>query len=161
MKIFGGKLTILCSKDKVTIEIEDSVSGITFLDIELSPQAFTAALGRQACVPTREMNLNFVEGINKTRESKTISATIPKDTPYAKRKELGVYALLQKMEECPKEYSGWKLDCYLDSQNSFTYPTDNTLQVNAQVFRYVEMPISKEQQESIQQQKDWMEECKS
>jgi hypothetical protein len=156
MKI-NGKITILADKDHVTIEVTDDTSGIEFLEIEMSPVAFTAALGRLACVPCRSTTLRGIENVGKIMERKPLSVALPTTTKWKERKEIAV-KLLQ--EVCEKQYPGWTVDTYLGSQGSFT--SDGALEsANTSIFRYVEgdkkvnsvLP-------SFEEQVKWMEKTK-
>jgi len=57
----GGKLTILCGDDVVTIEVEDSLARTCILKASVTPDQFTSALGRMANV--------IREGARRTRDT--------------------------------------------------------------------------------------------
>jgi len=107
------EVTILCSGDKVKIQVTDGESRCQFLDLEMDAAEFTAALGRHAARPAK----GVVCGLDKVgliQENKSWEFEItPVGSFYHGRQEIARKAA--KLS-CPE---GWTPDLAFSSQDSF------------------------------------------
>jgi hypothetical protein len=124
-----GAITILVSRDGISIEIEDRNANTTFLKVEMTPEEFTAAIGRQAyCDCTLEVR--GLDRVGKKHECNTFEFTY--DDKNGKRpsdKELGEIAQSQLSD-------GWIAESYFGSQNSF-FVQDGIKYARCTIRRYV------------------------
>ena len=114
MKI-NAKVTILCSKDGVTIEVDDDDANTSFLKLTLSPEQWCAALGRLAFVSCEECEVVALNHVGLVHESRDWDFPLSEDIKgYNKdRKSIAQHEADMK---CP---IGWTPDKYYGSQNSF------------------------------------------
>ena len=107
-----AQVTILCSGDKVELWVEDVDSHNQFLELEMSAEAFTAALGRLAARPAKAT----VRGLGTrgmVHEIDKLQFTLPADLRHHCDK---AWARRIAVQKCPL---GWKPDMDFASQNSF------------------------------------------
>ncbi len=110
-----AQVTILCTGDKVEMWVEDKDSHNQFLELEMSAEAFTAALGRLAARPAKAI-VRGLDKIGTAQEIKTWEfqvTDITYDSFYHER--LGLAEAIAK-QDCPE---GWEPDMGFNSQNSF------------------------------------------
>ena len=86
--------------DSITIEIEDTLSCVPFLSVQVGYANFTKALTGQGYIPC-EFETRGLELIGKRRETKTVCIRVP-DGPYETRDKRAHNAVKQ----CEKD--GWK-----------------------------------------------------
>ena len=124
------KLTILCDRNEVRIEIEDKASSLRIAEITVQPKDFTAMLGRLACVPAQGSVL-ISDDIGKTMEVDEIAFPIDySGYSHEVKKEAAEKSAVQ---HCPK---GWQPDLYFGSQNSF-FVKDGQQYARAVIRRWV------------------------
>lgn len=111
MKI-KGKITILINREYTMIELKDADAGITFCEIQLSPEQLVAALSRLGQVPC-VIDLNGLEKIGKTMENKKFEFEIPDELRGSSNSE--------KLHEIATSLlsDGWQADCSFSSQDTF------------------------------------------
>ena len=107
-------LTIRVSKDGVTIVIDDTDANIEFVEVDMDPATFTAALGGLAFVPVTG-KVGGLDRIGKRHECK------PFRFPFCRRghwlgDDMEKHAAKAVEELCP---DGWKPDTHFSSQGSF------------------------------------------
>ena len=111
-----AQVTILCSGDKVELWVEDKDSHNQFLALEMSAEAFTAALGRLAARPAKAI-VRGLDKIGMVQENKTwefqVTDITYKGSFYHER--LGLAESIAK-QNCPE---GWVADMGFNSQGSF------------------------------------------
>ena len=107
-----AQVTILCSGDKVELWVEDKDSHNQFLELEMSAEAFTAALGRLAARPAKAI-VRGLDTVGMVCEIDQLRFTLPADLMHHCDKPAARRVATQK---CPP---GWKPDMGFDSQNSF------------------------------------------
>lgn len=99
-----GKITISRpighDVESITIEIEDILSGVSFLSVQVGYANFTKALTGQGYIPC-EFETRSLELIGKRRETKTERVFVP-DGSYETRDKRAHNAV----EQCEKD--GWK-----------------------------------------------------
>lgn len=130
----NGKITISrASDDRVYIRIEDSTSGVEFVEVSMSLAAFGSAVTGHGCqdVLLKVRGLGFV-GKTRVTEKRSI------DCPLRSydRGELTNWLKENAQEE------GWLLDTYLGSQSSIGYHNGKT-RLNYSVTKYVEAEARK------------------
>jgi len=88
------------SSEGVSIEVTDKLSGIPFLELEISHEQFGRALGSQACRPC-EFELRDTERVGKRMEVKTVM--LPRYLGQDRE-----VALAKSLEDAqPYEVDGW------------------------------------------------------
>ncbi len=78
MKLKDGRITILASSEGVKIEISDNDASSTFVEVFLTPEQFTSAIGRLAFTKC-EVNVNRLERVGKTHKHRVLEFMIPKE----------------------------------------------------------------------------------
>ena len=121
MKEIKAQVTLLCSGERIALEIRDKEAGIMFVDIEMSSEQFTSALGRLAHVNVDKCIVRGLDKVGKKREVKEIEFELGKNVGYGDdRKRL---AKKEATKNCPDD---WTPRLYFDSQNSFFYKGEST-----------------------------------
>ena len=123
-----GKMTLLCSKDGVELEIEDDLSHAVILRATISTEQFCAMLGRLACVDI-DIQIGELHKVGKKMEMDKLDFEMPKEYPYHNKD--AAIKLAKKL--CPK---GWEPDLYFNSQSSFT-SKDNKVIAHTTIRRWV------------------------
>jgi len=119
MKLVNPKITILIGVDYTTIELHDSLSGVTLADIKLTPEQLSSALSRVGYTPC-EAEVHNLDKVGKKQEIKKHTFDMPEKYTYEERNALA-YKLA--LETCPE---GWEPDNYFNSQDSFSGSGANT-----------------------------------
>lgn len=133
-KTLKGKLTISRAMsnredDYVEIRIEDEVSGVEFVSINLSMEQYGHAVAGTS-YQSIEYTARDMDCIGKVKEREAARVPIPSPLAYNR----------QGAEEYVKanfQREGWILDSYLGSQNSIT-GTGVDYYANISYYRYVE-----------------------
>ncbi len=113
-----GRITILVSEERTTIEIEDRTSNSVLCKIKLTPEQFCSALGRCAYIKPESCKVYNLDKIGKKHENEKFCFEIPHSV-YDHRKyideiyEIGTKALKEEKAE------EWEMDKYFNSQDSF------------------------------------------
>lgn len=135
---------VMCSRepDYMTVEIEDALSGIRFLSIDMSMEQFGKVLAGGGSVPVK-IEVMGLDNIGKRYEHKPFKfvmtkedfESIGKGLPYTENKA----ALAKWVRENVKE-EGWYIDAYLGSQGSI-HQDYNTgmVTLNLRAYRFVEV----------------------
>jgi hypothetical protein len=115
----------------VRISVRDELSGIEFVEIELSVEAFGSAITGLSSVKGR-MLVNGLKHVGKKHERTTAKIEIPKEL-YSNRPKI------KKWLEENAQREGWILSTYLGSQNSIVadYKEDKHY-ANISYHRYVD-----------------------
>lgn len=125
------KLTFLVNSDSTSIYVEDSLSGIRFLEMELSPKQLSKILSRIANVEvnatTKRLDL-----VGKTHECKRFNFEIPESLYSYNNRDC------KKLKELADNFlsDGWESDLYFGSQDSF-YQKDGKFYARAIIRRYI------------------------
>lgn len=117
MKI-NGKITILCDNDGVRIKIIDDDSRCKFVEVELTTQQFTSALGRLSNVECKSTKVHGLENVGKTQQFAPFSFVV---TSHLKSGDRKTRAIELAKKNCP---DGWFPDLYFGSKDSFFYEDD-------------------------------------
>lgn len=134
MKI-KGQLTILCDKNGVKIEMRDDDARVMFAEVLVTPENFTAALGRLAEVDC-EIEVRGLDKVGKVHECERLEFEIPKELSGATR-GLGFNALKNRAyKACP---DGWTPDIYFGSKGSF-FEKDGKQFARCTIRRWSEKP---------------------
>ena len=106
-----GKITLLIDRDRTMIRIEDAKSGITFIEVILTPEQTISALSRMGNTPC-QFELHQSQDIGKTYQWKELEFEIPDSWTHGHDKEL---------EELANTIAepGWKCDGYFQRHNTF------------------------------------------
>lgn len=107
-----GKISILINREYTEIEIKDDLANVTFVKVRLTPEQFSAALGRLAYVNC-ELDLRGLDKVGKKHECKTFEFEIT----YSKTKEDLALACNEAL--FAQGMYEWVSDNYFRSQNSF------------------------------------------
>lgn len=119
MKLTNPKITLLVSQESTSIEVKDSVSGITFLSVTLTPQQLSSALSRLSYTDC-EVEVYGLDKLGKTQEVENFEFEMPNDLDrwkgidFDKKIKMICFAALI---DAKKE--DWESDNYYRSQNSF------------------------------------------
>ena len=116
MKIEDGRITILVSGERITIELKDSESSTTFCKIELTAEQFATALGRLSYTRCESMELFGLEKLGKKLENKYFEFEVLDDTSGSTQPYLNQECLRALKKAGMEE---WVSDNYYTSQNSF------------------------------------------
>jgi hypothetical protein len=130
-KLLQGALSISNpSTGGVNIRVEDELSGAQFLDLTISHEEFSRALGHLSSRPC-EFEVRGLAYIGKQRVTEQRTAIAP-DLGYDRQK----YAawLTENAQE-----EGWMLNTYLGSQSSIAAQKDGTQLLHYSVTKYVEV----------------------
>ncbi len=106
-------VTILFSNEGMTIQLEDRDSGITFCEVEATPEETTKILGRHGMASVKDCTVYSPEKIGKVLEMDTLEFEMPEKCEYGDK--VRVAKSIAK-EKCP---NGWIEDAYFNSQRSF------------------------------------------
>lgn len=115
----------------VEIRLEDSESGIRFVEAALSPRDLGLALTGMGCISC-DCEVIGTDKIGKRCEVDSITFQIP--NTHTDRYEMRLLALKEAKKHCPK---GWSVDNYFNRQDSFRYLDGNMVSVRATIRRYV------------------------
>lgn len=124
-------------EDYVTLEFEEEVSGINFLNIQMSLKDFGDLLSGYGGVKLKA-EIRNVENLGKTFKHEPRSVVLPKEESQRigalkyDRKD-GAYRHYLETH-CQEE--GWKLDTYLGSRESIVHTGGGTM-LNYRVYRWV------------------------
>lgn len=111
-----GRITLLVDRESATLKLYDQDAGITFVDLQLPPEEFTAALGRQAMVPCK-IQVQGADRIGKKEEISTMNFELDRDS--YDRETLKQKARTKAKELC--EGTEWEPDLHFSSQGSFWF----------------------------------------
>lgn len=114
MKLHDPRISILMDESGARIEITDSPSGITFLCARVTPENFTAAMGRLLNVDCTA-DVYSLDRIGFQHEHKPFVFKLPNEGPVAWDQRAAVAHAAAK-EACP---AGWEPTSYFGSQDSF------------------------------------------
>ena len=128
-------VTLLVDGECILMHIEDVASGVRFLELRMTPEAFTAALGRRAYCPA-EARVRGLDRIGLQREQDEIIFPMPDDTDYRMKQTV---AIREAMRECP---DGWEPDLSFSSQDSF-FQRDGKEWARTTIRRWVEPETTK------------------
>ena len=129
MNIKGALTICRCSNGKINLYVEDDLSGVRFLELEIEPAEFANALtglGAQEC----DGQVRGLECLGKQRESEKRQVEYTGPDTY-KQHEIEAWLV----QNCQEE--GWLLLPYLGSQGSVVRKDGKTF-LNYTVKRYVE-----------------------
>lgn len=129
---FNGDISISRdSRDRINIRIEDDVSGIRFLDVNMSLQDFAFAVTGLSNQPiTGELRGLEYLGKKKIMENRQVLA--PKGLSGKAEQEQWL------VDNCQEK--GWLLNKYLGSQTSTQYDfNEEAYKLNYSVYKYVEV----------------------
>lgn len=125
----AGTLTISRpSTGGVTISVRDEASGARFLEVSISHEEFSQALGALSSRPV-SMVVRGLDVVGKTRITERRTVTAPGQA--FSRDNWGAWLQENAQED------GWILDTYLGSQHSVGHKDGNTI-LNYSVFKYVD-----------------------
>jgi hypothetical protein len=110
MKI-DAKISLLFGEDGLRIELVDEKSGVAFFRGKINAEQTCQALSRLARVPIESADVHGLDVVGKTRESKTITAIMPKSAPNDK-----AAARVSAASACPE---GWAVSDNFSSQGTF------------------------------------------
>lgn len=111
MKI-EGKISIFISATGTIIQIKDNQANAQFVEVFLTPEELSMALGRQAHVPCK-IDVYNIEKIGKKHENESFVFEIPPNLTTSRNSDE-----LQKIAQSLLS-DGWIADGYFGSQNSF------------------------------------------
>lgn len=140
MKINNASITILINRDCAIIELHDHASGITFLNLQLTPAQLTSALSRLSRTPVESMEVKDLDKLNKKMEVQQHEFEIP-DYGYQYRQHLDDIKRLA-IQTCPE---GWQPDEYYGSQNSF-FEKDGKRYARVVIRRWVDETLLNERE---------------
>ena len=143
MKI-NARVTILCGKDGVTIEVQDDDANTNFLRLDLSPEQWCAALGRLSLVSCEECELVGLDHVGRVHESKDWVFPLPKDTDAYNKKRESI-AQREADMQCPV---GWTPDTSYRSQDSF-FHKDEKWWARTKIRRWVAKAIDDEPKKGV------------
>jgi hypothetical protein len=109
----NAKVTILFSRDGMSIEVYDEDAAITFLELELSPQQACQALSRLSHTEATTCEVRGLDNVGKKHEWKNITFEIPQ---VDDRDEQVQVAIEEAKKHIPE---GWSASTYNGSQVSF------------------------------------------
>jgi hypothetical protein len=140
MKI-NGNITLLVSKERITLEIQDSDANTTFVKIEMTSEQFCAALGRQGYVKCESTKVQGLERVGKIHENKSFEFEIPDDLRYSDEKKRGGLDVIceKAMKAAGLLKEGWISENYYRSQNSF-FDNNGKYYARTTIRRYVNKP---------------------
>lgn len=125
------KLTFLVGNDQTSVYVEDSLSGIRFLEMSLTPIELSKILSRQACVEVDAV-VKRLDIVGKKHENKRFVFEITKELYYYSNRDN------EKLKELADSLltDGWMSDCYFNSQDSF-YEKDGKFYARTTIRRYI------------------------
>ena len=113
MKLKDGRITMLASKNGMTIELHDNEAAICFAEIKLNPVQLSQALS-QLYHTKCKIDLLLSDRIGKKMENKTFEFEIPNDIGCGKNRKAVIIQTAK--HKCP---IGWTPDEEFSSQDSF------------------------------------------
>lgn len=116
------------SSDEIGISVADEASGITFLDLRLTPQEFAMALTGCAYTDVKAAEVRGMDVVGKRKVVEPRTVVYPGES-YGSREEMRAW-----LKENGKE-EGWIVDSYLGSQSSISRKGDETI-LNYSVYRF-------------------------
>lgn len=125
------KLTFLVGNEQTSIYVEDSLSGIRFLEMSLTPIELSKILSRQSCVEVDAV-VKGLDLVGKKHENKRFVFEIPKELYYYSNRD---YKKLKELADSLLT-DGWKSDYYFSSQDSF-YEKDGKFYARSTIRRYI------------------------
>ena len=128
-----GKISMYVSGEHTRIEIEDANGHIRFLEIVLTPEQFSRALGREAYVDC-ELEVRGLEKVGKQHEHKTFEFELPEGMSQYSRDDKELQKIAQS-----KLSDGWIADSYFSSQNTF-FEVDGKEWARCSIRRWVDKP---------------------
>ena len=133
MILKDARITILVSQDSTKIELYDYIAGVTFAEIELTPQQLSQALSRLGYTQCKA-KVTALDRLNKLHENKNHEFEIPENCSFYDKTIETVKELAKAT--CP---DGWIPDLYFGSQNSF-FKQDGKNMARCVIRRWVEIP---------------------
>jgi len=133
MKLEKGKITFLIEREYTVIRLHDSKSGLTFIEVRITPQDTIDMLSRLGNVPCEitVMN-NALNFLNKELEVKDLVFEISESEYKKYPKDIEALDLIAN-QNCP---IGWTPDKYYGSQSSF-FQKDSKYYAKVTIRRYV------------------------
>jgi hypothetical protein len=113
MELNNVKITILVSEERISIELKDGDSAITFLKANLTPDQFCSALGRLGQVKVQRCEIGDFSKLGKKLEIDKHRFEIPYELRTSSKSDQ-LYKIA--IETCPE---GWTPDNYFASQTTF------------------------------------------
>lgn len=135
---FDARIDIFCGRDGFEINIHDDEAGIKMLALKMTPENFTAALGRLAHAKCESAKAYGLELVGKAQEREAIEFVVP-DLGRHDSDELKRVASKLAEEYCAQEKPGWKPDNYYNSRDSF-FRKDGLQYARTFIRRWVEKP---------------------
>lgn len=133
MKIEEGRITILVSEERTTIEIKDDKASTTFCKVTLTPKQFSQALSRLSQTKC-DVEVFALDRIGKIHENESFKFEIPKGLrSSAKSKELTALCIKSLSE---LDMTEWIPDGYFARQNTFS-EKDGKTYATATIRRWV------------------------
>lgn len=105
-----GRISILIGTKETLIQVKDSLSGITFLKVKLTPEQLSAALSMMALTEC-EFEVKELDKIGKKMQTAIHEFKLPWDRHFTKEE-----VIAEAERTCPE---GWTQDGYFGSQGSF------------------------------------------
>lgn len=116
MKIEEGRITILVSEERTTIEIKDDKASMTFCKIILTAKQLSQALSRLSQTKC-EVEVFELDKIGKTHENENFQFEIPKELRSSTKSKELTELCIKSLNEL--NMSDWKPDTYFASQGTF------------------------------------------
>lgn len=130
---FEGNISISRdSRDKINIRIEDDVSGIRFIDVQMTLEDFAFAITGLSCQAVKG-EVRGLENVGKTKVRESRSTLQVEELKYKSRQEITEWLKSNCQEE------GWILDTYLGSQSSFSHDSQGNMTIHYSVHKYVDV----------------------
>lgn len=117
MKLKDPKITLIIDREGATIQLIDSMSSTTFVEVKLTTEQLCSAMGRLAYCPC-EIGVMGLDKVGKKHENKNfefeINEALMNSARGLDRDNSALYNAAKKA--CPE---GWEPDNYFSSQNTF------------------------------------------
>ncbi len=127
---FTAGVTILCSKEAVELHIEDRDAGIRILELKMTPEDFTAALGRLAFCPAEAVAWGLDKVGMVLEHDKII---FPLDCEWDSQSD---FARAQAVRICQLDHPDWTPEMSFSSQDSF-FNRDGRMWARTTIRRWV------------------------
>jgi len=116
IKLTDPRISILINGEGTTIEVYDTKSSLQIMEIKLTPEQLSQALGRLGHTKC-EVILSGIENVDKTHENEYFTFEIPEELERNAKGALN-QKCLKALKEAGKE--DWTPDNNYNSQNSFS-----------------------------------------
>ena len=127
-----GRITILISKDRTIIEIEDDNASMRFVTVTLSPEQLSACLSRQVCVECK-LEVVGLDKVGKKHENSSFVFVIPKELRGSEHHEK-LREIAQDLLD--KQGDGWISENYFASQGTF-FEKDGLIYAKCTIRRWI------------------------